>query len=283
MPLADCVLFPLRSETQYSLLKARLQRALARYNALILAQVRFLGRAYTLKPVILMTLIVRDLVFFQPAPATVSPTWSTSKISNPLLNPRRYLKQGLMDESDSDTESEDEAETVNAEPEKMKGNANGTTTSGGNRSQDENEKHLQEDDEEEEEIRLMEMAARQKGEREGTVREQEKQVDEVEMETKPTALQSERSIQDSLSGELLRMAGILKMNSMAFADALERDRKILEEAGEKLQGNLTLMTRTRGRLGEYSQKARGMGWLTLGTVAAVCMSWVVMFILIRLT
>ena len=104
-----------------------------------------------------------------------------------------------------------------------------------------------------------------------------------ETEAKPTALQSERSIQDSLSGELLRMAGILKANSMAFADALERDRRILEEAGEKLQGNLTLMTRTRGKLGEYSRKARGMGWLTLGSVAVVCMSWVVMFVLIRLT
>ena len=79
------------------------------------------------------------------------------------------------------------------------------------------------------------------------------------------------------------MAGILKANSMAFADALERDRQILEQAGEKLQGNLTLMTRTRGKLGEYSKKARGMGWLTLGSVAVVCASWVLMFILIRLT
>lgn len=99
----------------------------------------------------------------------------------------------------------------------------------------------------------------------------------------PTALQSERSVQDSLSGELLRMAGILKANSIKFADALERDRKILEQADEKLQGNLTLMTRTRGKLGDYSRKARGMGWITLGAIAMVCSSWVVMFLLIRLT
>jgi hypothetical protein len=128
--------------------------------------------------------------------------------------------------------------------------------------------------EDDEEIEAYEMAAlRKKGETDG----------EKEASQKPTALQSDRSIQDSLSGELLRMAGILKANSMAFADALERDRQILEQAGEKLQGNLTLMTRTRGKLGEYSKKARGMGWLTLGSVAVVCASWVLMFILIRLT
>ncbi|PWN34171.1 uncharacterized protein FA14DRAFT_161666 [Meira miltonrushii] len=106
---------------------------------------------------------------------------------------------------------------------------------------------------------------------------------EAQEDAPPTALQSERSVQDSLSGELLRMAGILKANSMKFADALERDRKILEQADEKLQGNLTLMTRTRGKLGDYSRKARGMGWITLGAIAMVCSSWIVMFLLIRLT
>ncbi|MCO5565695.1 hypothetical protein L7F22_019369 [Adiantum nelumboides] len=110
----------------------------------------------------------------------------------------------------------------------------------------------------------------------------ENEKDESE-DAPPTALQSERSVQDSLSGELLRMAGILKANSIKFADALERDRKILEQADEKLQGNLTLMTRTRGKLGDYSRKARGMGWITLSAVAMVCSSWVVMFLLIRLT
>ncbi|PWN92697.1 hypothetical protein FA10DRAFT_2997 [Acaromyces ingoldii] len=102
-------------------------------------------------------------------------------------------------------------------------------------------------------------------------------------EERPTALQSDRSLQDSLSGELLRMAGTLKANSLRFADALERDRKIVEEAGSKLEVNLTLMTRTRGKLGEYSKKARGMGWLTLGSVAVVCISWVIMFVVIKLT
>lgn len=99
----------------------------------------------------------------------------------------------------------------------------------------------------------------------------------------PTAAESDRATHDSLSSELLRMAGVLKANSYAFADALERDRKLVEATGEKLQGNLDLMTRTRGQLAVYAKQARGMGWATLGAVAVVCMSWVLMFILIKLT
>ncbi|PWN41773.1 hypothetical protein IE81DRAFT_330722 [Ceraceosorus guamensis] len=96
-------------------------------------------------------------------------------------------------------------------------------------------------------------------------------------------LSSDRAIQDSLTSELLRMARVLKSNSLAFGEALERDRLLLESTGEKLQGNLDVMTRTRGRLGEYAKKARGLGWATLGAVTVVCISWVLCFLLIRLT
>lgn len=96
-------------------------------------------------------------------------------------------------------------------------------------------------------------------------------------------LQGDRSTQEALSGELLRMASILKSNSLAFADALERDRVLLEKAGNHLGQNLDLMTKTRGRLGVYSKKVRSMGWFTLGAIAVVMFSWVFMFIVIRLT
>ncbi|UZJ55454.1 hypothetical protein CBS101457_004774 [Exobasidium rhododendri] len=230
-----------------------------------------------------MLLIVFPSV--QPAQTSKSSAWSASNAVNPLLNPRLYLTQGLLEESDSDSDSEAQDEELQASEERGAGSTNGTEISTGIDPENEKQERGQDvdADNDEEEIRQMHLAARRKGESEGTIRENKKEAGEVQTEAKPTALQSERSIQDSLSGELLRMAGILKTNSMAFADALERDRKLLEEAGEKLQGNLTLMTRTRGKLGEYSQKARGMGWLTLGTVAVVCMSWVIMFILIRLT
>jgi hypothetical protein len=109
---------------------------------------------------------------------------------------------------------------------------------------------------------------------------------EEQVEEKPAkedAMASDRAVHDSLTSELLRMAGVLKANSIAFGEALERDRRIIEQAGEKLEHNLDLMTRTRGRLGEYAKKARGLGWATLGAVLAVCFSWVFMFVLIKLT
>ncbi|SPO30427.1 uncharacterized protein UTRI_06357 [Ustilago trichophora] len=105
--------------------------------------------------------------------------------------------------------------------------------------------------------------------------------------TAPTAsdtiLQSDRATHEALSSELLRMASILKSNSLAFADSLERDRLLLEKAGTDLGQNLDLMTRTRGRLGVYSKKARSMGWFTLSAIAIVIVSWMLMFLLIRLT
>lgn len=96
-------------------------------------------------------------------------------------------------------------------------------------------------------------------------------------------LTSDRSTQEALSTELLRMASLLKSQSISFSSSLERDRQILEGADEQLMKNLNLMTKTRGRLGEYAHKARGMGWLTLGTIVVVIGTWVVMFVVIKLT
>ncbi|SAM86155.1 uncharacterized protein UBRO_08566 [Ustilago bromivora] len=98
-----------------------------------------------------------------------------------------------------------------------------------------------------------------------------------------TILQSDRATHEALSSELLRMASVLKSNSLAFADSLERDRLLLEKADTDLGQNLDLITRTRGRLGVYSKKARSMGWFTLSAMLVVIVSWMLMFLLIRLT
>ncbi|PWN29086.1 hypothetical protein BDZ90DRAFT_259143 [Jaminaea rosea] len=96
-------------------------------------------------------------------------------------------------------------------------------------------------------------------------------------------LSTERTTQEALSNELLRMASVLRSQTVSFSDALERDRKLLESADEKLIQNMDVMTRTRGKLGEYAQQARGMGWFTLGTVLMVVVTWVIMFVVIKLT
>ncbi|WFC96982.1 hypothetical protein MBRA1_003648 [Malassezia brasiliensis] len=99
----------------------------------------------------------------------------------------------------------------------------------------------------------------------------------------PAGHTHERDVRDALSSELLRMAGVLKRNTIAFGDALERDRVLVEQAGTRLDQNLSLMTRTRGQLGAVSKKARSMGWFTLTSMAMVFVSWAMMYIVIKLT
>lgn len=99
----------------------------------------------------------------------------------------------------------------------------------------------------------------------------------------PPRLQSDRSLQDALASELLRMAGVLKANTAAFSESLERDRVLVEEASGRLDQNLGLMTRTRGQLGVFSKKARSMGWFTIGSIVCVVVCWMLMFVVIRLT
>ena len=200
-----------------------------------------------------------------------------------LKNPRQYLIQDLFDSDSEESEEEEIIDQPGPSSRPAAAEQRPRSPRVGGVALDQSEKRQGHEDEGEDSgVDEYEAAAKARG-AQAAKSDQHTQVDDDEKEVPPTALQSDRSIQDSLSGELLRMAGILKANSMAFADALERDRKILEDAGEKLQGNLTLMTKTRGKLGEYSKKARGMGWATLGSVAIVCISWVIMFILIRLT
>lgn len=94
---------------------------------------------------------------------------------------------------------------------------------------------------------------------------------------------SERSLQEALSSELLRMAAVLKKNSASFAESLERDRQLVEQTTGRLDQNLSLMTRTRGQLGMVSKTARSMGWFTLSSILGVVVCWMAMFVLIRLT
>ncbi|KAK0551968.1 hypothetical protein OC845_001941 [Tilletia horrida] len=93
----------------------------------------------------------------------------------------------------------------------------------------------------------------------------------------------DQPLHDALSSELLRLSTVLRSNAVAFGAALERDRLLLEKSSDHLGANLDFMTRTRGRLGEYSRKARGMGWFTLTAIGIVMISWMLCFVVIRIT
>ncbi|TEB19653.1 hypothetical protein FA13DRAFT_1767107 [Coprinellus micaceus] len=68
-----------------------------------------------------------------------------------------------------------------------------------------------------------------------------------------------------------------------FADALEKDKAVVEAALGKVEGNLGFMEGQRKRLRDFAGKSGGTTWLTLGIVLAVLLLFVVMVGFIRLT
>jgi len=89
--------------------------------------------------------------------------------------------------------------------------------------------------------------------------------------------------QEELSAQLADMAKQLKMNSVHFAEALARDRVVMEGAEEKLQGNLTRMQAERGRLNVHSLKSGSTTWIVIAAIVTVVVAWIVMFLIIRIT
>ncbi|KAG9056373.1 hypothetical protein FS842_010889 [Serendipita sp. 407] len=99
----------------------------------------------------------------------------------------------------------------------------------------------------------------------------------------PEFLTASRQTQDEISKKLADMAAQLRMNAQHFSAALEDDKEALAEADSKLNQNLTVMQKERGRLGVYSGKSSSTTWMVIASILVVCIAWVVMFFVIRLT
>ncbi|KAJ1723847.1 Trimethylguanosine synthase [Coemansia erecta] len=85
-------------------------------------------------------------------------------------------------------------------------------------------------------------------------------------------LKSQRATQDDLSSDLLKMASILKKNSLAFGDLIEKDRDVVDSAAEKLDANLANMEKHGGRLDKFRKRSwgtTGLTWLTVLVVVSV--------------
>ncbi|KAJ1845303.1 hypothetical protein LPJ73_004898 [Coemansia sp. RSA 2703] len=85
-------------------------------------------------------------------------------------------------------------------------------------------------------------------------------------------LKSQRATQDDLSSDLLKMASILKKNSLAFGDLIEKDRDVVDSAAEKLGANLANMEKHGGRLDKFRKRSwgtTGMTWLMILVVVSV--------------
>lgn len=89
--------------------------------------------------------------------------------------------------------------------------------------------------------------------------------------------------QEDLSLQLAEMAKQLKLNALHFTNALEKDRAVVQDAEEKLEGNLTKVKAQRSRLLVHSGKSGKTTWLVLGSMVVVLIAWVLLFLVIRIT
>jgi SNARE protein 1 len=92
-------------------------------------------------------------------------------------------------------------------------------------------------------------------------------------------LSHHREVQDELANDLAGMAHQLKLNTLHFSGALERDKAALGGMETRLEGNLTGMKSEKTRLGAYSRQGGATTCFVITAVAAVAFAWFMMFAL----
>ncbi|CAG8438474.1 1852_t:CDS:2 [Funneliformis mosseae] len=97
-----------------------------------------------------------------------------------------------------------------------------------------------------------------------------------------SVLQHHRKTQEELTNNLLKMAERLKLNSVTFGDILSKDEKNIDEAQNVLGSNLDRLKREGGRLGRYAAQSSKTTWLVWSVVLCVCVTFGLMFMLIRI-
>ncbi|GJJ06406.1 hypothetical protein Clacol_000597 [Clathrus columnatus] len=98
-----------------------------------------------------------------------------------------------------------------------------------------------------------------------------------------STLSSSLKTHEALSDELARMAAQLRRNAEHFSVTLEKDKGLVVAAEEVLLKNADNMSREHDRLSEHSSKSFSTTWFTIGAILVVCITWVWMFFVIRVT
>ncbi|KAJ7747978.1 hypothetical protein DFH07DRAFT_830761 [Mycena maculata] len=97
-----------------------------------------------------------------------------------------------------------------------------------------------------------------------------------------TALESHFTArQREMSEQMALMARQLKLNSLHFADLMEKDKQVVEETDQKLEGNYGYMQKTRERTKELRGKTGSTTCLSVLVVLVVILLTVLMVFLIR--
>ncbi|KAJ2754519.1 hypothetical protein GGI19_002343 [Coemansia pectinata] len=85
-------------------------------------------------------------------------------------------------------------------------------------------------------------------------------------------LKSQRATQEELTSDLVQMASVLKKNSEAFGDLIEKDKTVIEETANLLNSNVSGVGKHGARLNKYRKQAwgtTGLTWLMILVVVCV--------------
>ncbi|KAG9220337.1 hypothetical protein CCMSSC00406_0006602 [Pleurotus cornucopiae] len=99
----------------------------------------------------------------------------------------------------------------------------------------------------------------------------------------PKFLHNTQALHEELSEQLAQMATQLKRNAVHFSESLAKDQAVVEDAQEKLEGNLGMMTKERVRLRDHRGKSGSTTCLVVLSLITVCALFVLMFFVIRFT
>lgn len=92
----------------------------------------------------------------------------------------------------------------------------------------------------------------------------------------------QQHLQDELAGSLVSMAEVLKSNSLAFRNALNRDGQVLDEAQAALDSNLDRLTAEGLRLKLISKSTSNATLLYYFSILFVVMVFIMTAVFIRL-
>lgn len=99
----------------------------------------------------------------------------------------------------------------------------------------------------------------------------------------PKFLHNTQALHEELSEQLAQMATQLKRNAVHFSESLAKDQAVVEDAQEKLEGNLGMMTKERVRLRDHRGKSGSTTCLVVLSLITVSGLFVLMFFVIRFT
>ncbi|KAG9104091.1 hypothetical protein FRC06_005574 [Ceratobasidium sp. 370] len=99
----------------------------------------------------------------------------------------------------------------------------------------------------------------------------------------PAFMHTSLQTQEDLSEQLAHMAAQLKRNAQTFAAQLHEDNALVQLAHDQLEGVHTRVKTERTTLRDFRGKSGYTTCMVMGAVVVVMVSWVMMFLLIKVT